>query len=109
MSDLISREDAIEALTKEYMAVGILGEQWAISQCIDAIKKLPSAQRKGEWEDRDVFLQKVTCGENGVAIEEWQSARCSCCKRYHTTPYMYRFEDYNFCPNCGADMIGGKE
>lgn len=44
MDDLISRKDAIDALTTEYMAVGILGEQWAISKCIDAIKKLPSVQ-----------------------------------------------------------------
>ena len=44
MNDLISRQAAIDALEIEYKAVGILGEQWAISQCIDAIKQLPSAQ-----------------------------------------------------------------
>lgn len=46
VNDLISRQAAIEALEIEYKAVGILGEQWVISQCIDVIKHLPSAQRK---------------------------------------------------------------
>lgn len=53
----------------------------------------------GEWMERE-----VVCGDDAKSIEEWQSAKCSVCGRYHTTPYMYYFSDYNFCPNCGADM-----
>ena len=52
----------------------------------------------GEWTEKEVIQDKV--------IEEWQSARCSNCGRYHTTPYMYYFDDYDFCPNCGAMMKG---
>lgn len=37
-------------------------------------------------------------------IDEWQSARCSNCKRYHTTPYLYYFDHFNYCPHCGAKM-----
>jgi len=37
-------------------------------------------------------------------IEEWQSARCSACGKYHTTPYMYYFYEYAYCPSCGASM-----
>ena len=54
---------------------------------------------KGEWLEKEVH-EKGVCED----IEEWQSAKCSVCGRYHTTPYMYYFSDYNFCPNCGADM-----
>ena len=54
--------------------------------------------KKGKWIEREVI-----CGNPNV-IEDWQSAKCSVCGRYHTTPYMYYFSDYNFCPNCGADM-----
>ena len=59
---------------------------------------------EGEWEHT-----KVIWGEEAKAVEEWQSARCSNCGRYHTTPYRYYFNDYDFCPNCGADMRGEDE
>lgn len=54
--------------------------------------------KKGEWIEREVIC------DNPKAIVEWQSAKCSVCGRYHTTPYMYYFQRYNYCPNCGADM-----
>lgn len=57
-----------------------------------------SSQAKGKWLEREVH------GKGNVDIEEWQSAKCSACGRYHTTPYMYYYTDYNYCPNCGADM-----
>ena len=50
----------------------------------------------GRWLEKEVNSDKV--------IEEWQSARCSKCNLYHTTPYSYYFDDYKFCPNCGARM-----
>lgn len=52
--------------------------------------------KTGTWEEREVLSEKV--------IDEWQSARCSVCGKYHTTPYMYYFDNYSFCPNCGARM-----
>lgn len=54
-------------------------------------------QKTGKWVEREVV-------EDGKAIEEWQSAKCSVCGKYHTTPYLYYFDDFNFCPNCGANM-----
>ena len=66
---------------------------------IGVIDEQPTIERKtGEWEEREVSSDKV--------IDEWQSARCSVCGLYHTTPYMYFFDNYKFCPNCGADMRG---
>ena len=32
-----------------------------------------------------------------------EDAYCSCCN-YHIDTTMVDFDDYNFCPNCGADM-----
>ena len=52
----------------------------------------------GKWIEKEVF------SNNENIIGEWQSAVCSVCGKYHTTPYMYYFDNYNFCPNCGADM-----
>ena len=69
------------------------------------LTKLPPADvqeiRHGEWLEKETFHD-----ENADVISEWQSARCSVCNRYHTTPFSYYFTDYDFCPNCGADMRG---
>ena len=66
----------------------------------NAIEDAPTIEerKKGEWEE------KTVCDED--VIEQWQSARCSTCGKYHTTPYLYYFDEYNYCPNCGADMRG---
>jgi len=60
---------------------------------------------RGEWEDKEVFNET----DDDHIVDEWQSARCSVCGKYHTTPYMYYFDNFNFCPNCGADMRGEEE
>ena len=57
---------------------------------------------KGKWEEKEVF-------DGDRTIEQYQSARCSVCGKYHTTPYMYYFNNFNYCPECGADMSGGQE
>lgn len=61
--------------------------------------------QRGEWEEKETFHN----ADDNPIIEEWQSARCSVCNKYHTTPYMYYFNNYNFCPNCGADMRKGAD
>ena len=61
--------------------------------------------KRGEWEEKETF----SVADDDLIIERWQSARCSMCERYHTTPYMYYFNDYNFCPYCGADMKGADD
>ena len=54
----------------------------------------------GEWEECEIVQER---GDEPI-IDEWQSARCSVCGKYHTTPYMYYFDHFNYCPNCGAKM-----
>lgn len=57
--------------------------------------------RHGKWLEKDV---------SHINLEgEMQSARCSCCGLYHTTPFLYYFKEYKYCPNCGARMDGGDE
>ena len=106
MSELIDRQQAIEAICMETCGVSLKTERCMV-HCteVQTVEKLPSAQpeqpeaKRGEWLERDVIDEP-----KGKHITQWQSARCSVCGRYHTTPYLYSFTHYNFCPNCGADM-----
>ena len=103
MSDLIEREDAIKDFADYLREADLLkcdGRLYPMEHYLKKaerhMKRIPSARPKGEWEEREVLEDTV--------INEWQSARCSECGKYHTTPYMYYFDNFNFCPNCGADM-----
>ena len=71
-----------------------------------AIEALKQSERSGEWAETEVFDIKDTNGNH--VIEELQSARCTACGLYHTTPYNYSYYHYKFCPNCGARMKRGK-
>lgn len=50
----------------------------------------------GKWEE----YQKL----DADIVGELQSAKCSICGRYHTTPYMHSYDYYKYCPHCGAIM-----
>lgn len=71
-----------------------------IPRLLNRMPTIDAEPRKhGEWEEKEAHINEGDC-----EITEWQSTRCSKCGKYHTTPYMYSFNNFNFCPNCGADM-----
>ena len=89
MSELISRQEAIEAL----IDAGIVnyeatGDGNGMIHAINVIKGLPSVEpKKGKWILRDYGERIVhICSECGVHVPE---------------PHA---DDYKFCPNCGAKM-----
>lgn len=102
--DLIDRQAAIDAI---YLELDMIDHvpQWVFDRLENGIKQLPSAQpmrKKGKWVEKEVtHIDDLKAKD---IITGWQSARCIECGKYHTTPYMYYFSDYDFCPNCGADM-----
>ena len=62
--------------------------------CLEFIDNKPTIEperKKGKW------IKGV--GENGITTSEF----CSCC-RYENKHWC----DWNFCPNCGADMREGQ-
>lgn len=72
----------------------------------DFLRSLPTlspddVRPVGKWEQKEVFSLAET------TIEQMQSARCSVCGKYHTTPFSYYFTDYAYCPNCGARLMNG--
>jgi len=104
MSDLISRQDALDAL-KEYEVVEsdnftktdliTMMTVGTIANCIEAIVDLPSAEperKKGEW----------------IKVGHWgRSYKCNQCGNYLDFDGVNAGRgDVNFCPNCGADMKG---
>lgn len=102
--DAISRKETlnkINAFFAEYIPTMLPG--WTIPLNIArTICEMPSVTPQqnatGSW------VEKQVIDNEEVEIGQWQSARCSKCDKYHTTPYLHYFDDYNYCPNCGAKM-----
>ena len=74
-------------------------------KAIEAWNSQADTEQRAEnahWTECEVF------DNADYEIPQWQSARCSKCGKYHTTPYMYSFDKFQYCPNCGARMDGNK-
>lgn len=99
MDDNISRKAAIAELDH-----GVWGKEYDKALAKAMLESLPTAQpKKGKWKEQAIENVKA------AGIEEVQVAKCSACGLYHTTPYMYYFSNYKFCPNCGAKMVNNDE
>ena len=108
MSDLINRQDAINALTeanlKRHMD-SVEGGQENRS-AIRIILELPSAERNGKWQE--VYAE--TDYRNG-----WIEFSCECCEYQHgleSGEYDWHYGDeipWKFCPICGARMDERRE
>lgn len=96
MDDLISRQEAIEALAKHEKSRGHNYTLFVdiVSECAEIIRDLPSAEpvrMKGNWVRK---LDGVYCS---VCYQGWD----------FITGVPIEVEGYNFCPNCGACMSEG--
>ena len=92
MSDLIKREDAIEALKGRE---GILHDTYT---AVAIIRSVPSADRQqGEW-----FKD-----ENG----DYRCSECGGCEEQfiYGTENWYGRGESKFCPSCGARMKGADD
>lgn len=102
MSDLISRQDAIDAVADYIHNVDkVYGTgRLAAEDCRDAahsvIDELPSAERKGHW----IWSPKD--------IDGTVSGCCSNCSFSHLFIGGHTAQ-YNYCPNCGARMVGDED
>lgn len=95
------KADIWTALTDEDTA----GDFAFYCKLADAVEDMPTVDavpvKHGRWEE-----QTVGSYEENSVIADWQSAKCSECGLYLTTPYLYYFTKHNFCPECGAKMDG---
>lgn len=103
---LIDGDEAIEKVQDiEPIFIFKVSEVIATQRTSDVIAMLENAPtieaepvKTGKWISREVDHT-----EHMVA-DGTQTAKCSVCGKYHTTPYLYFFKDYAYCPNCGARM-----
>lgn len=110
MSDLINRQQAIDVLEEQLDYLFMLNRKdnptveskwYGVNWARNTIAELPSAEPKvGKWEQLHIYRIEDT------TIDTLQSTYCPICHRYHTTPYIYSFNHYDYCPNCGAKMEG---
>ena len=67
-----------------------------------------------EWDCVDEILENApTVDARPVTHGEWNSESsyymaCSCCNYHLTRDEWFNECDWNFCPQCGAKMDGGK-
>lgn len=108
MDDLIDRDILMAKMLlqhEDYHRQGATDMALGYGSAICDVKQAPAVDaepvKRGRWIERH-----HTYSDEEAPIEEWQSAKCSVCGKYHTTPYMYYFTDYHFCPHCGAKMEG---
>ena len=106
MDDLISRQAAM-ALAKDICVPHKDGYEYR-HRCIDPqdIAELPSAERRGKWikmSDADgVYWACSECGEDIPRVPHYDP-------QFDLFPRLESIEKTNFCPNCGAKMITGKD
>ena len=91
MSDFIDRQDAIDAIHKEFDEICVWDEsgQATANEVENILYEVPSAdpeRKSGEWIVHDYALGR-------------ERYECSECKKRCDL-------GYDFCPNCGADMRG---
>lgn len=104
MNDLISRAEAIEAiefgitnLRAINIETGEVIEPFAkinseLKEAVERVKELPSAQRTGKWIYGNEF--------------HWYIASCNKCGYQRRTDIKAeRWNQWNYCPNCGARMV----
>ena len=100
--ELISREDLVNALVDKGQASKRykVGETWELNgtELREVIDSLPTIESrpKGKWDT--VSREKEACEIF------FFNKKCSNCGYEYCFPF-----NYNYCPNCGADMRGEEQ
>ena len=90
--DLIRRSDAIKAMEELSEHYTDEGREWHphIDFVLDELRKIPTVEpKRGEW----------------IVHSNGKMCDCSVCNESYDRTFEY-VDEWNFCPNCGADMRG---
>ena len=105
MDDLIKRQDAITAYCEHECGIkGMTRENCGAADCGTIFDDIPSADVRenvsGEWEEIEVIAEAYDIS----GVKTWASKmKCDQCG-FTTIAIEGHFSQYNFCPNCGAEM-----
>mgnify|MGYP003539004052 CR=1 FL=1 len=96
MDDLISRQDAIEAVQNRHM---MLSKEKVL--LINDLEKLPTAEpRRGKW---------IRTG-SGSLYDHYECSECGKAPKWECMgDNRWKIAFTGFCPNCGADMRGEQD
>lgn len=109
-NDCISRQAAIDCMIRlqredEEAYGAFIPEGFDGDRAAEALMQLPSAPpecKVGEWEEIEVIPEAYDI----AGVKTWASKmRCNQCG-FITFAIEGKFAQYDFCPNCGADMRG---
>lgn len=95
----MTKEEAIKGLKvlrRDFS--GYKPNEEMFDMAIESLEQDCISRQAAKWQKKKV--EEST----DIDITAWQTAQCSNCKRWHTTPYMYYFYEYNYCPFCGTKM-----
>lgn len=99
MSDLISRQDVIDAIEEEWNeCLSEYDAQTIINDTVRRIEQLPSVQKKGEWMPHPTNREYDVCSSCGIGVQR---------REYGLNPDGKEWVSevsYMFCPWCGARM-----
>ena len=95
MDDLISREQAIDAVRAALLAWSYMPE-WRDDKIIKAVKRLPPIQpKRGKW---------IRTG-SGSLYDHYECSECGKAPKWECMgDNRWKIAFTGFCPNCGADM-----
>ena len=110
-TDCISREQAIDAVNCVMVMKGIRSGKSITAEAVDCAKRIiadnilhlpPIQPKRGRW---------IYCEDSNADCVD--GYRCDQCGFFVPWDYQHKsidyIKDYNFCPNCGADMRGEQD
>ena len=103
---VISREDVIELVYEALRRPIPNTFSGTFELATNLVDQMPFIELKHDTETMKIAHWKECEVFDNVdyEISQWQSAKCSNCGKYHTTPYQYYFDTFSYCPNCGSKM-----
>lgn len=94
--DIIERQTVVDT-SKELIC--------SVNVSMDTDEVMERLKERG-WESvkHGRWIENCVTPITATFIEAVRESKCNNCQKWHTMPYHYGAEDYEYCPHCGARM-----